>query len=336
MDESKLELKVGALLLAATAGAVALLYLMGEINVRSGRTVTVNFSHTGNVVKGAPVKLAGFVVGRVDDVRLLAARRDEAGRPLPVEMALSMNAEAEAALRSDAQVTVSSQGPLGEPYLELWPGLTDKAYDRAVPIRGVDAPRLDVVTNRLAGFLESASRVLEKDPEAITKLVGGAGGLLGTADTMLSENREDVRAIAQELAATAKDLRALAATARVQLEPGGKASALLDDASAAARTARTDLPELSKKASTALGGLAAVAGELDKEDGQHLKAMIARYQAAGEKLDGMAARADRLLAKLEAGEGTLGAFMKDKQAYDDLKSLLSDLRKNPWKLLWKD
>jgi phospholipid/cholesterol/gamma-HCH transport system substrate-binding protein len=32
----------------------------------------------------------------------------------------------------------------------------------------------------------------------------------------------------------------------------------------------------------------------------------------------------------------LGAVMQDKQVYDDLKSLLADLRKHPWKMLWKD
>ncbi len=335
MDETKLELKVGALLLAAIAGAVALLYLMGELSLSGGQQLTVEFGHTGNVVKGAPVKLAGFVVGRVDGITLLPSRRDANGQPLPVEMTLSVSSDAATALRKDAAVTVSSQGPLGEPYLELWPGIAEEAHPDT-PIRGVDAPRLDVVTNRLAGFLESASKVLEKDPEALNKLVGGAGGLLGTADTVLAENRADVRVIAQELSAAAKDLRVLSASARAQLEPGGKANAFLDDAAVAARVARTELPDLSKKASVALGGLAAVSGPLTAEDGQRLKAMIAKYQAAGEKLDSLSGRADRLLAKLEAGEGTMGAVMKDKQVYDDLKALLTDLRKNPWKLLWKD
>ena len=67
-----------------------------------------------------------------------------------------------------------------------------------------------------------------------------------------------LRQIAQELSAAAKDLRALSATARSQFEPGGKAAGLIDDASASAKVMRTDLPVLSSKAQTALGGLAAV------------------------------------------------------------------------------
>lgn len=336
MDESRLELKVGALVLAAVVGTLGMLYAMGELSLSSGHVVTIDFSHTGNVVKGAPVKLGGVAVGRVDAIELLPDRRDLNGDPMPVKMTASISPAAEQALRTDAMITVSSQGPLGEPYLELWPGTAPTPHVASAPIRGIDAPRIDIVSNRLAKFLDSASKVLESDPEAVAKLVNGVGGLTTTVDGVLTENREQLKGLAQELAVAAKDLRVLAAIARKELEPGGRTTVLLDDAASAARVARTELPELSKKASTALGGIAAVSGQLTEEDGQRLKAMLVKYQQAGEKVDGLATRADRLLTRMEAGDGTLGALLKDKQAYDDLKSLLADLRKHPWKMLWKD
>src|SRR4051812_11538173 len=119
MDESKLELKVGALVLAALAGALALFWLMGEITFGASRPLAVDFSHPGNVVRGAPVKLGGFQVGRVDGVDLLPQRHDALGLPMPVTLKLSLTSDAFSALKRDVTVTVSSQGPLGEPYLEL-------------------------------------------------------------------------------------------------------------------------------------------------------------------------------------------------------------------------
>ncbi|MCC6335126.1 MAG: MCE family protein [Myxococcales bacterium] len=336
MDESRLELKVGALVVAAVSGVLLLLFFMGELSLGGEVTVKVDFAHTGSVVKNAPVKLGGVQVGHVTQVALLASRRDDRGRVMPVEMTLAISKEAAAALRADAAVTVSSQGPLGESYLELWPGSAPDGFDPKEPIRGTDAPRLDVVSNRLAHFLDAASDVLEKDPEALAKLFHGVAGLTTTVDGVLTENRDDLKTLTSELAATAKDLRALAATARTQLEPGGKTAVLIDDAAATAKLARTELPELSKKANTALTGVAAVAGQFTEEDGKRLKEMIAKYQAAGEKMDVIAARADRILARLEAGDGTLGALMKDKQVYTDLKDLLADLKAHPWKFLWKD
>lgn len=336
MDESRLELKVGALLLTAVVATLGLLYAMGELSFSSGRTLTIDFSHTGNVVKGAPVKLGGVTIGRVDQIELVPDRRDVNGSPMPVKMTVSISEPTEKALRTDAAITVSSQGPLGEPYLEIWPGSAPSPHLSSAPIRGIDAPRIDIVSNRLAKFLDSASKVLESDPEAVSKLVHGIGGLSSTVDGVLTENRAQLKDLAQELAVAAKDLRVLAAIARKEIEPGGRTNALIDDAAASARLARTELPELSKKASSALGGLAAVSGQLTEEDGQRLKSMLIKYQQAGEKADALAGRAEKLLSRLEAGEGTMGALMKDKQAYDDLKSLLADLRKHPWKMLWKD
>ncbi len=336
MDESRLELKVGALVLAAVAGAFTLLVLMGEVSFGGGKTLQVDFAHTGNVVKNAPVKLGGVVVGKVADVELLASRRDTDGTPMPVKMTLAISNDAVEALRSDVMVTVSSVGPLGESYLELWPGSAGTPHDPKLAVRGTDSPRIDVVSNRLAKFLDAASKVLDSDPEVFTKLIGGVGGLTTTVDGVLTENRGEFKTMAVELAAAAKDLRALAAAARTQIEPGGKANALIDDASATAKLARAELPELSKQASVAIGGLARVSGQFTEEDGAKLRAMIARYQAAGEKVDALATRADRLLAKIEAGEGSVGAVMKDPAVYDELKALLTDVRKNPWKLLWKD
>src|SRR5581483_6881209 len=122
MDETRLELKVGALILLAIAGALALLWLMGELTLGSTGRVAVDFSHTGNVVKGAPVKLGGVQVGKVERIDLDPGRKDSKGVPLPVTMTMALSREAFNALRADTAVTVSSQGPLGEPYLEVNPG----------------------------------------------------------------------------------------------------------------------------------------------------------------------------------------------------------------------
>ncbi len=337
MDERRLEMKVGALVLAALAGGLGLLWLMGELTLGRDSTLTVEFGHTGNVVKGAPVKLGGVPIGRVERIELLPDRRDEFGKPIPVRMALSVDESVLEALREDAAVTVSTQGPLGEPYLELYPGTASSPpFPPGKVIRGLDAPRLDLVANRLANFLESASRVLEQDPLVLSKLVNGITGLTATVDGVLTENRNDIHTLASELSAAARDLRLLSQLARKNLEPGGKGAQLIDDAAVGARALREELPALSKDAKAALSGLAALSGGFTEADGKKLKTALDRYAAAGERLERLAERGDRILARLEAGEGTAGASLKDKQLYDDLKALVSDLRKHPWKMLWKD
>ncbi len=335
MDERRLEIRVGMLVLAALGGVIAILWLMGELSFGRGAQLAVEFSHSGNVVVGAPVKLGGVVVGRVDEIRLTPDRRDADGNPLPVKMTLSLDKASRAALRDDAQVTVATQGPLGEPYLELAVGTGREPLSNE-PIRGVDAARLELVAAKMSSLLESVSRLIDQNPQAIGDLIGGVAGLSHTVDGVMKENRNEIRTLLTDAAAAAKELREVAALARGQLSPGGKGAQLIDDASASAKLLRQDLPQISADAKRALGGAAAVTGQLTVEDGQRLKVAIARYTAAGEKLDRIATRAENVLVKIEAGEGTLGGLYKDPQAYQDLKALLTELKRQPWKLLWKD
>ncbi|AGC45285.1 Mce family protein [Myxococcus stipitatus DSM 14675] len=336
MDERRLELKVGALVLAAVVGVFVLLWLMGELTLGSTSLLAVDFGHTGNVVEGAPVKLAGVQVGRVQAIRLMPERRDARGRSLPVRMELAVDPPSLGALRSDARVTVATVGLLGEPYLELNPGTQPAPLPAGEALRGVDAPRLDVLAEKLSGFVETLSAMLEKDPEAVTDLVANVSRLTRTLNEMLTENKGDVKVLATELAAASKDLRQLSQLAREAMQPGGKAAKLLDDAAATAAVLRSDLPGLTKSAGTTLDGLAAVTGALTPEDGQRVKLALEKLTSAAGQLDSIATRADRVLARIEAGEGTVGSVLQDPTLYNELRTLVTDLRKHPWKMLWKD
>ena len=85
-----------------------------------------------------------------------------------------------------------------------------------------------------------------------------------------------------------------------------------------------------------MGGLSALTAPLTAEDGERVRAALRHYAEAGARLEQVATRADRILARIEAGEGTIGGAHKDPQLYEDLRALVSDLRKHPWKILWKD
>ncbi|HVE87071.1 MAG TPA: MCE family protein, partial [Myxococcales bacterium] len=148
-------------------------------------------------------------------------------------------------------------------------------------------------------------------------LLRGMGGFSETAGGVLKENRDQIRQLLESLTTAARQMNALARAAQAQLPPGEKTARLVDDAQ------------------KAMAGLAAATQGLTAEDGARAQKALASYAAAGEKLDRIATRAERVLARLEAGEGTLGAMAKDDQLYKDLKDLIADLKAHPWKVLWK-
>ncbi len=337
MDDRRLEIKVGILVVGALFAVAGLFFLMSNVRIGDEAALEVHFAHTGNVIRGAPVKLGGIQVGSVETVNLEPGRRDERGDPLPVTMGLSLEERARAVLKADLEIHIATVGPLGEPYLELKPGSSRAdALKAGVAVRGTDAIRLELVAANAARFLDSATALLEEDPQALASLVKGIGGLSNTLDTVIRDNQGDVKVVAQEMAQASKDFRLLAQLARKHMEPGGTGAVLLEDARESAALMKRELPGMTADAKTALKSVSAVTGSFTAEDGKSLKLAIQKYSAAGEKLESLATRAERVLAKMEAGEGSIGGLYQDPAVYQDLKTLVSDLKRNPWKVLWKE
>ncbi len=56
----------------------------------------------------------------------------------------------------------------------------------------------------------------------------------------------------------------------------------------------------------------------------------------GGQLQELTTHLDAALQHVQAGRGTIGGLYLDPKVYEDLRALLDDLKKHPWKMLWKD
>ena len=43
-----------------------------------------------------------------------------------------------------------------------------------------------------------------------------------------------------------------------------------------------------------------------------------------------------MVTDLRAGKGTAGALLSRDEVYSDLRELIRDLKRNPWKFFWKE
>ena len=73
-----------------------------------------------------------------------------------------------------------------------------------------------------------------------------------------------------------------------------------------------------------------------------LRKTVEQFAKTGESLNRISVESERVLADLatitsdvKSGRGSLGAFIKDREIYDDVRELLLDIKLNPWKVLWK-
>ncbi|MBI5546265.1 MAG: MCE family protein, partial [Deltaproteobacteria bacterium] len=237
-------------------------------------------------------------------------------------------------LGSKARFLVATQGPLGEPFLEIDPGPTSANLLQAGAVaRGTDPPRMDLLTSKLYSFVDEATRMLGSGSDAQT-VVHRVTRLAEKAEGTLDEAGPAVLTAVKDLSEAARELKALAHTTSGLVSEKGSGRLMLDDLAAVSAQLRKDVPSISERAQKAVDGAAAVAGALTPEDGQRLRDAIARYEKAGATLGEVASRADRLLARIETGEGTIGGLNKDPAVYQDLKSLVTDLKKHTWKVLW--
>jgi phospholipid/cholesterol/gamma-HCH transport system substrate-binding protein len=337
MDERRLELKVGALAALAVVIAVALVLLLS--GVAGGRTFSLfaDFGYAGGLPSGAIVKIAGVRVGRVKDVVFRPDGKDEAGRPLPVRLAIEIDHTAAKALRADASASVGMQGALGESYVELLPGTKAELLAPGAIIRGIDPPRLDVMLARISAVMEGAA-----NDEAFREFLTEVAEFAHTLNTVIANHRGEIVGFLKQVSGLLDDTHETVGELKVasrhaaQIMSSPEVKDLITNASAITKSAKAELPTLLADTRSLVSHLEKTAGALTPQDVERVRAVLTRYEALGGDLQKVSSHVDSVLAGVQRGEGTLGKMAKDPQVYDDLRTLLAELKAKPWKLIWKD
>jgi phospholipid/cholesterol/gamma-HCH transport system substrate-binding protein len=334
-EESKTNLRVGLFLLVAAALLGGFLIILGNFSFGSGFRITLHFGYSGNLQTGAPVKLSGIKVGKVESVRFVGGELDPiTNKRVYVAATLWVEERARKAIRKNASFYVNTQGVLGEQYLEIQPGTFDQPeLDVSRPVEGTDPPRTDLIIARLYEFLDSVTSVLRDDKDLIRDFLKSGASVVRTLDKLLVANQDEIGRLLGDVDGLAKQASSLLAAARSGVGDGNKLKATLDNVEALTAAVRRDLEPLIAKAQKALDGVSSLTGAVDREK---LQKALDDLIALGGKADRIAADAQAIVSGVRQGKGTAGALIVEPQIYDDLKELVRDLKRNPWKFFWKE
>jgi phospholipid/cholesterol/gamma-HCH transport system substrate-binding protein len=134
MKRFDLELAVGIFIIA---GGIALSYLsirLGNLEFvgKKGYDVYAIFSNTGGLKDGSSIEIAGVGVGKVKSVSL-----DK------YQARVVMNLKDEVKIQEDAIASVKTRGLIGEKYIEITPGGSDKMLAPGERIRETQ-PAVDI------------------------------------------------------------------------------------------------------------------------------------------------------------------------------------------------
>ena len=131
MERSRANIAVGVFVIL---GMVALGYLsikLGQVSFLGGRgyVVTVDFPSVGGLKSGSTVEIAGVEIGRVESIGLA-----------DYQARVTLRVQTGIKLQDDAIASIKTKGLIGEKYIRISPGGSDKIIQPNGRIREVEAP----------------------------------------------------------------------------------------------------------------------------------------------------------------------------------------------------
>ncbi|MCE9571939.1 MAG: MlaD family protein [Deltaproteobacteria bacterium] len=339
MRERGLEFKVGLLLLVAGAILVGFIFVLGNFNLGSGFVVYVDYDYSGSLQPGAPVKVAGIKVGKVKDVEFKGGVLDPVTkRRVQVRVEAWIEDRAHDAVRADSEYFINTAGVLGEQYLEIVPG---KDYDHPpvaenAIVRGSDPPRTDLVLSRLYEVLDNLSDVLRKDKDTIKNLLENSASAVAQVNTILRDNQGEVKKLITSAGSLADQASQSLTRVNVGLGDGKVLAQTLRDADALLISARGSIGAVTPPAVALLTDATRVTGMVTDERVDRALAVADKAATAVTKAGGLLDNVDGMVSDLRAGKGTAGALLVKEDVYADIRELIRDLKRNPWKFFWKE
>ncbi len=337
MRDRGLEFKVGILIVAALVILAGFIFILGNFSLHSGYTIYVDYNYSGNVRPGAPVKVSGIKVGKIEDVKFLGGIEDEAsGRRVYVRLEVWIENRIKDSIKSDAEFYINTAGMLGAQYLEIVPGAADDILEPGSIVIGNDPPRTDLIVSRLYEVLDSLSKVLYDDREVIARLISNSANAVDELNTFLSENRQQMG----ELVTSTTRLANEASDVLVKVDQGmgdpRMIARTIRDADSLMVEARGALTTLTPSAKSLLDDATRATGVVTEARVDRALEVADKAVAVAGKAGGLIDNVDGMVTDLRKGKGTAGALLVRDELYADLREMIRDLKRNPWKFFWKE
>lgn len=336
--ERSIEVKVGVLILVSLGILAAFVLVMGGLSFEKTFAVYVDFDNPGGLQAGAPVRVAGVKVGSVKELAFLGGKVDpKTGRRTLVRAKLAVEESVRPAIHDNADFYVTTQGVLGEQFLAIDPGTSERPVIAADSIvKGIDPPRLDLFLAKAYDLLDTTVTGIRNNKELISDIAVNTAGLLKGMNEALRDNRPRIDRIVQNVEALSTESNDLVRDARKDYIDNPKIQQTIDNINRISADVQRDSEPLLKDAREALANAnraSAVFG--DPEEAAKLKKTLGEVAELAARANATVADAQQMVAHMKKGQGTIGALMMDDAIYDDVQEMVRDLKHNPWKFLWK-
>ncbi len=320
---------------------VAFVLALGDFSTSDRSDLFVDVPTSADLKPGAPVKVAGVPCGKVRDVSYHGGSEDDAvGRRVWVRVHLRLDPDKLVTIREDASFWITTQGVLGEKYVEIDPGTPEAPSLKAGAVVVGEPPlRLEIMAWKANRLLTAFAKVVEDNEDALAQILDetrkAAVVLRRTGeriDGILADNREDLDAAIDKLLEVETEARELLSSARVAMGDGTSLQRTVAHVEKVTRDLKTTLPPVVSEVRGALDRYSKLADTGTGAVDEARVAALAALEDAKKALSNVATLTD----EIKRGRGSVGAFLSDEEVYDEIREMLRDLKRHPWKFIWKE
>jgi phospholipid/cholesterol/gamma-HCH transport system substrate-binding protein len=280
-----------------------------------GYKLTVDFETAAGLEPKANVKMAGVPVGKVEEIQLVGNRarlilRIDEGIRIPV----------------DSVASIQTQGLLGEKYVEIQPG---KQADRLLPhggrIANTQPPvnldeivrKVSLISDDVKRFTESLADTLgtEEGKQALAEILENVREASGVLRNVAGANEERLNRILANIDNLSGDLKDITSANKEDVR------ATIANLRAFSQTLKEETPDLARKLEAMGEQVSGVFGE----NRENIKESIENFKLASAKLDNTLSSAEKVMAKIDRGEGTLGKLISDNTTIGSLNDTLEGI-----------
>lgn len=347
--ETAIEVKVGALVLFSLALLTAFVLILGDFSFNDGLEFHVQFDNAAGLKPGADVAIAGITVGSVSKLKFIRNENNiESGmHAVAVQVTLRLNPTYQDSVRLDSKFYITTRGLLGEPYIEI----STLSFD-AQPVasgdilRGVDPPRMEIIVGKASDLLDTISDMLDNPNGNASELVTATTYFMKSVGGMVGDNRDNIDASIDNLRLTTEQANQLLSTLNTTIGDGELVRTIIADAHTTTRSARniagkldTQFDPLMADATATLSSARKIGDTAERilvEREPQIASAVDNLHTSSENIVAITKDGEKLLAKVMAGEGTVGALLVEREIYEDMKELLRIIKQQPWKILWKE
>jgi len=340
MSQRSIEVKVGVLILLALGILGAFVVVMGGLSFEPTYTIYADFDNPGGLQTGAPIKIAGVKVGKVDEMQFRGGEIDtKTNEPVPpIRLVLKIEKRYKKAIHDNARWYVTTQGVLGEQFLAVEPGSYDRPIieDKAV-VRGVSPPRLDLLLSESYELLHRAYEGITKNEKKIGETFDGLHDTLKGTGEFMSGNKKKLDNIVSNVETLTVESNETVRAARDRYIDNPQIQRVLNNVERTTTVVDKQVGPLLSDGRAVLADTKKLTGTLSSD------AQLKKYEKITQDVSDTtgraklaAADAQALVAHIKRGKGTVGALVMDEAVYDDLQEMLRDLKHNPWKFFWRE